>query len=88
MRPFRCSRRLGFHGTSKWNRSAQWFWRFTPSRAASVAMSTRSGCFAGSAVERALHLLARLVAHAAVEGGDARVGLAAGRERARSCFSR
>ena len=24
MRPFRCSMRLGFHGTSKWNRFQQW----------------------------------------------------------------
>ena len=32
MRPLRCSRRLGFQGTSKWNRSQQWVWRLMPSR--------------------------------------------------------
>jgi hypothetical protein len=54
MRPLRCSMRLGFQGTSKWKRSAQWFWRFTPSRAASVATRTRSGCSAGSPLKARL----------------------------------
>ena len=47
MRPLRCSMRLGFQGTSKWNRFQQWVWRFRPSRAASVAIRMRSGCFFG-----------------------------------------
>ncbi len=51
MRPLRCSMRPGFQGTSKWNRSAQWFWRLTPSRAASVAMRMRSGWSPGSALK-------------------------------------
>jgi hypothetical protein len=54
MRPLRCSMRLGFQGTSKWNRSAQWFCRLTPSRAASVATRIRSGCLAGSALKACL----------------------------------
>ena len=52
MRPLRCSMRPGFQGTSKWNRSAQWVWRFSPSRAASVASRMRSGSFAGSVLKR------------------------------------
>ena len=67
MRPLRCSMRPGFQGTSKWNRSAQWVWRLTPSRAASVAIRMRSGCFAGSALKRALDLLAALAAREAVD---------------------
>ena len=54
MRPLRCSMRLGFQGTSKWNRSAQWVWRLRPSRAASVAIRMRSGCFFGSALKARL----------------------------------
>ncbi len=81
MRPLRCSMRLGFQGTSKWKRSAQWFWRLTPSRAASVAIRMRSGCFAGSALNARLTSSRASSRHAAVEGRDARVGLAAGRER-------
>jgi hypothetical protein len=71
MRPLRCSMRLGFHGTSKWNRSAQWFWRFTPSRAASVAMRMRSGCAPTGSALNARLMASRRLAHAAVEGGDA-----------------
>ena len=78
MRPFRCSSRLGFHGTSKWNRSAQWFCRFTPSRAASVAMSTRSGCLAGSLLN-ARFTSSRVLHHAAVEWHE-RVRLPTGRQ--------
>jgi hypothetical protein len=47
MRPLRCSMRPGFHGRSKWKRSAQCAWKFRPSRAASVASRMRRGSFAG-----------------------------------------
>ena len=80
---------VGFHGTSKWKRSAQWFWRLTPSRAASVAMRMRSGCSAGSALKARLISSRAVVGHAAVEGRDALVR-AVGRARcaAPSCCSR
>ena len=58
MRPLRCSMRLGFQGTSKWNRFQQWAWRFRPSRAASVAIRMRSGMLARVGVEGLLDLLA------------------------------
>jgi hypothetical protein len=48
MRPLRCSMRAGFQGMSKWKRSAQWPWRLTPSRAASVATRMRTGCSPGA----------------------------------------
>jgi len=55
MRPFRCSLRLGFHDTSKWNRFQQWACRFSPSRAASVAIKNRNEClFMGSALNARL----------------------------------
>ena len=54
MRPLRCSMRLGFQGTSKWNRFQQWVCRLRPSRAASVAIRMRSGCFLGSALNARL----------------------------------
>ena len=52
MRPLRCSIRPGFHGRSKWKRSAQWAWKLRPSRAASVAIRIRSGSSAGSVLKR------------------------------------
>ena len=52
MRPLRCSIRPGFQGRSKWNRSVQWAWKLSPSRAASVASRMRSGSRAGSSLKR------------------------------------
>jgi hypothetical protein len=47
MRPLRCSILPGFQGTSKCTSRLQWFCRFTPSRAASVAIRIRSGSVSG-----------------------------------------
>ena len=54
MRPLRCSRRLGFHGISKWIIREQWFWRSMPSEAASVASRMRTGLCFGSVWKAAL----------------------------------
>ena len=54
MRPLRCSMREGFHGRSKWIRSAQRVWRLMPSRAASVHSRMRTGSCSGSALNARL----------------------------------
>ena len=74
MRPLRCSMRLGFQGTSKWNRFQQWACRFRPSRAASVAIRMRTGCCFGIGVEGSLDALALRGRRRAVIDGDALLG--------------
>ena len=74
MRPLRCSMRPGFQGRSKWNRSVQCAWKFSPSRAASVARRMRRGSRAGSALKRRWISRRRGAAGQAVYGLDALVG--------------
>ena len=66
--------RPGFQGRSKWNRSVQCAWKFSPSRAASVAIRMRSGSSAGCRVEAALDLPAVRARGLAVDGLDPLVG--------------